>query len=165
MYSHTIYITHAHTHTHTCAGPNVLVFDGGRRVKLADFGTAVHINDISSVGKNLVGCTPYYAPPEVIQQGVPHFSADIWGVLCVFVEMLTAKMPGCYKQEKPYLAMMYLVRLLTHNGIAFFNMYSKQLHDSINRLIAINSQFLVRRVINRTGFLGRTPQHNSMVKT
>lgn len=45
-------------------GANVLVFDEGRTLKICDFGTAVHMDDIaSSVGKNLG--TPQFAAPEV----------------------------------------------------------------------------------------------------
>ncbi len=51
--------------THTCAALNVLVFNGGRIVKLADFGTAVQLSEISAVGGKIAGCTPYFAAPEV----------------------------------------------------------------------------------------------------
>jgi len=47
---------------------NVLVFNSGRVVKLADFGSAVHIDDIATVGiAKLKGCTPFFAAPEVTQ--------------------------------------------------------------------------------------------------
>ena len=49
--------------THTAV--NILVFDGGRTVKLADFGTAVELSEIAAVGMKMVGCTPYFAAPEV----------------------------------------------------------------------------------------------------
>ena len=45
-------------------GANLLVFDEGRTLKICDFGTAVHTEDIaSSIGKNLG--TPLFAAPEV----------------------------------------------------------------------------------------------------
>ena len=34
-------------------------------MKLADFGTAVELSQIAAVGRKLVGCTPYFAAPEV----------------------------------------------------------------------------------------------------
>ena len=43
----------------------MLVFNGGRTVKLADFGTAVQLSEISAVQNKLTGCTPYFAAPEV----------------------------------------------------------------------------------------------------
>ena len=84
---------------------NILVFDGGRTVKLTDFGTAV------AVGKaqTLRGCTPHFAAPEIIKQEFPKFPADIWSVLCTLVEMLTARWPGCYLVERPEMVMMFLV--------------------------------------------------------
>ncbi len=43
----------------------------------------------------------------------PSFSADIWSVMCVFIEMLTAKLPWCYvEQRMEFSHMMYLVSLL-----------------------------------------------------
>lgn len=45
-------------------GSNILVFDEGRTLKICDFGTAVHVDDIaSSVGKNLG--TLQFSAPEV----------------------------------------------------------------------------------------------------
>lgn len=45
---------------------NVLVFNNGRTVKLADFGSAMHIEDIPALGTaSLKGCSPHFAAPEV----------------------------------------------------------------------------------------------------
>ncbi len=74
--AHTHTNTHTHTHTHTHTALNVLVFDGGRTVKLADFGTAVQLSEISAVGGKIVGCTPYFAAPEVIKT---HYGAYKYG--------------------------------------------------------------------------------------
>ncbi len=67
MYAHTATCMQFYNppRTHTCVALNVLVFDGGRIVKLADFGTAVQLSEISAVGGKIVGCTPYFAAPEV----------------------------------------------------------------------------------------------------
>ena len=49
------------------SGNNVLVFNTGRTVKLADFGSAMHMDDVSSIGVGtLKGCSPHFAAPEVI---------------------------------------------------------------------------------------------------
>ena len=67
---------------------NVLVFDEGRTMKICDFGTAVHINEVaSSVGKNLG--TPQFAAPEVSVRSIgmvkgPH-SRSLKGHLYVYV--------------------------------------------------------------------------------
>ena len=48
------------------AALNVLVFNNGRVVKLADFGSAIHVEDIPTMGAaKLKGCTPFFAAPEV----------------------------------------------------------------------------------------------------
>ena len=50
----------------TLAGNNVLVFNTGRVVKLADFGSAIHVEDIPSMeATRLEGCSPFFAAPEV----------------------------------------------------------------------------------------------------
>ncbi len=49
--------------THTAV--NVLVFNNGLTVKLADFGTAVQLSEIAAVGGKITGCTPFFASPEV----------------------------------------------------------------------------------------------------
>ena len=45
---------------------NVLVLEGGRRVKLTDFGTAAHIDDIAGSISKLKGVTPHFTSPEVV---------------------------------------------------------------------------------------------------
>lgn len=97
-----------HTHTHTAH--NVLVFDGGRTVKLSDFGSAVAIGK-STTMQGLKGCTPYFAAPEVIKGDVPKSSADIWSVFCVLVELLTARWPGCQQVDRNETAMLFMVSL------------------------------------------------------
>jgi serine/threonine protein kinase len=87
---------------------NVLIFDGGRIVKLCDFSTAV----IASEAQELEGmryCTPYFAAPEIVRLGVPRFSADIWSTLCILVEMLTARWPGYHHAGRNEFQMMFLV--------------------------------------------------------
>ena len=41
------------------------MLEGGRRVKLADFGTAVHIDEIAGALSKLGGCTAHFTAPEV----------------------------------------------------------------------------------------------------
>ena len=50
---------------------NVLVFNNGRTVKLADFGSAMHMDDVSSIAVgSLKGCSPHFAAPEVGGNGI-----------------------------------------------------------------------------------------------
>ena len=79
-------------------------------MKLTDFGTAVAVGEVTSP-RGLKGCTPYFAAPEMIKGEVPKFSADIWSVLCILVEMLTARWPGCHTVVRNEMAMMYSVSL------------------------------------------------------
>ena len=41
------------------------MLEGGRRVKLTDFGTAVHIDEIAGSMSKLTGVTPHFTAPEV----------------------------------------------------------------------------------------------------
>ena len=74
-------------------------------MKLSDFSIAVAIGEVTS----MQGVATYFAAPEVIKGEVPKSSADIWSVLCVLVELLTAKWPGCHKVDRNDVQMMYLV--------------------------------------------------------
>ena len=49
----------------TYTAENVLVLEDGRRIKLTDFGTAAHIDDIVSCVSKLKGVTPHFTSPEV----------------------------------------------------------------------------------------------------
>lgn len=75
-------------------GQNILLFDSGRKAKLAGFGTSVHIGDATFSTKIMRN-----SPPEVVNREKPDFSADVWGVMCVFVDMLTAKKYQLYNNR------------------------------------------------------------------
>ena len=98
-----------HTLPHTAQ--NILVFDSGRTVKLSDFSTAVAVGEVTSM-RGLKDLTPYFAAPEVIKEEVPKSSADVWSVLCVLVEMLTARYPGFHHVGTNQVAMMFLVSIV-----------------------------------------------------
>ncbi|CAI8019656.1 Probable serine/threonine-protein kinase DDB_G0284251, partial [Geodia barretti] len=89
---------------------NVLVLEGGRRVKLTDFGTAAHIDDIAGSISKLKGVTPHFTSPEIIRGDVPSFSSDIWSTVCVLIQLLTARLPGCITEIMSRESMMYTVR-------------------------------------------------------
>jgi serine/threonine protein kinase len=101
-------IESTNTHIHTHAARSVLVFGGGRNLKLSGFGSAVPVGEATTTMR---GNNPSFAAPEVIKGEVPRFSADIWSVLCILVEMLTARWPGCQQVVRSAEAMMFLVSL------------------------------------------------------
>ena len=76
--------------------PNVLVFNSGKTVKLADFGTSVTYNG-SVLSPCRTGVSPLYAAPEIVREESPRFTSDVWSALCVFVELITAKLPWCFR--------------------------------------------------------------------
>lgn len=69
-------------------GKNILVFDEGRTVKLADFGSAMKKEEISMTG-SLIGCTPHYSAPEVLYTTV-HTLIDM---LCNMAFTCTCNIP------------------------------------------------------------------------
>lgn len=54
-------------------------------------------------------CVCSVSSTQVITQSQATFSADVWSVACVLVEMLTASLPGCHKMQRDQNAMIYLV--------------------------------------------------------
>lgn len=75
-------------------GGNILIDNNGIP-KLADFGAAKKLADISDTAanpKSLHG-TPYWMAPEVIKQTGHGRHADIWSLGCTVIEMLTGKPP------------------------------------------------------------------------
>ncbi|XP_065883364.1 uncharacterized protein [Dysidea avara] len=78
-------------------GKNLVVCNGGYKVKLIDFGAAVKVGGGPPVRG---GCySSSFAAPEV-NRGIPvMFSADIWSIMCVAVEMVTSDWPWKFNSE------------------------------------------------------------------
>jgi serine/threonine protein kinase len=76
---------HTHTHTHTHTG----------KIKLADFGIAVHKKAEAVSGDEQTGPlgSPYWMAPEIIELQDPTPKADIWSVGCTIIELLTGNPP------------------------------------------------------------------------
>ncbi|XP_019101418.1 PREDICTED: mitogen-activated protein kinase kinase kinase NPK1-like [Camelina sativa] len=68
---------------------NVLVFNGGSSVKLADFGSAVELEK-STVQVAPRG-SPLWMAPEVIRREYQGPESDVWSLGCTVIEMLTGK--------------------------------------------------------------------------
>ncbi|KAL7236118.1 hypothetical protein ACSBR1_019400 [Camellia fascicularis] len=81
-------------------GANILVDNKGC-IKLADFGASKKVVELATMtgAKSMKG-TPYWMAPEVILQTEHSFSADIWSVGCMVIEMATGKPPWSQKYQE-----------------------------------------------------------------
>jgi serine/threonine protein kinase len=71
---------------------NVLVTPDGV-VKLSDLGSSKRLEDPSlKVTRSLKG-SPYWMAPEVVMRQGHNYSADIWSLGCLLIEMVTGKPP------------------------------------------------------------------------
>lgn len=68
---------------------NVLV---GDCYKITDFGLSAVVLELESIARSCVG-TPWYMAPEVILQEPYSFSADIWSLGCMVLELTTGERP------------------------------------------------------------------------
>ena len=68
---------------------NVLI---GDYYKITDFGLSAVVLELESIARSCVG-TPWYMAPEVIQQEPYSYSADIWSLACLLLELKTGERP------------------------------------------------------------------------
>jgi len=82
---------HAHQVLHRDLKPQNLLIDNQGNVKLADFGLARMVElPFRNYTHEVV--TQWYRPPEILLgQKVYEWGADIWGLGCIFAEMVTNK--------------------------------------------------------------------------
>jgi hypothetical protein len=73
-------------------GANVL-FDAAGTVKVSDFGTAKHLNPLSSSGSNRPAGTILYMAPEIMRGDTCTTAADIWSLGCLVIEMAAGQHP------------------------------------------------------------------------
>lgn len=80
---------HAHQVMHRDLKPQNLLIDNQGNVKLADFGLARMVElPFRNYTHEVV--TQWYRPPEILLgQKVYNWGADIWGLGCIFAEMIT----------------------------------------------------------------------------
>lgn len=98
---------HAQNIVHRDLKPSNVMLDlhrGRVRVRVADFGIAINLTTHSSHGG--FSGTPSYAPPEqLMMEGPPHPSQDLWSIGVMLVECLTGR--------RPYVATSLIKLLLT----------------------------------------------------
>ena len=81
-------------------------------IKLSDFGASKKIiqtfndqgEEINSMSRSVIG-SPYWMAPEVIMKSGHGKPADIWGIGCCVIEMLTSKPPWYEHGKDPYTVM------------------------------------------------------------
>lgn len=96
---------HSHQIMHRdIKGGNILVDNSGT-VKLADFGAATRLADLSVADHNSIHGTPYWMAPEVVLQTGHGRKADIWSVGCTVIEMNTGLPP--WHEFKTQVSAMY----------------------------------------------------------
>jgi mitogen-activated protein kinase kinase kinase ANP1 len=69
-----------------------LLVDNEGTIKLSDFGASKYIEDRLEMNKSLKG-SPYWIAPEIALRTGHSYSADVWSVGCVVIEMLTGFPP------------------------------------------------------------------------
>nr|AVG22649.1 MAPKKK2 [Plasmodiophora brassicae] len=87
-------------------GANILVDTNGV-CKLADFGAAARLADITQAQRRAIHGTPYWMAPEVIKQVGHGRQADIWSVGCTVIEMVTGK-PPWHQFKTPVAALFHI---------------------------------------------------------
>lgn len=65
---------------------NIFLLDGGKTIKLGDFGLAKMLTSQNDFAKTYVG-TPYYMSPEVLMDNPYSPVCDIWSLGCVLFEL------------------------------------------------------------------------------
>jgi serine/threonine protein kinase len=84
---------------------NILTTKDGT-VKLADFGVATKLNDVTKDDK--VAGSPYWMAPEIVELSGSTTASDIWSVGCTIIELLTGEPP--YFSLPPMAALFKIVQ-------------------------------------------------------
>ena len=92
-------------------GANLLVGEGGKQVKLCDFGAACQQAKLKTVTGEFLSTrgTPAWMPPEVIRGEKYGRNSDIWSLGCCVIEMASAAAPWAEAGlTNPY-ALMFMI--------------------------------------------------------
>ncbi len=113
---------------------NVLVTSDGK-IKLSDFGCSVRSSSfVRDITKSIKG-SPCFIAPEILLRQNHSYSADIWSVGCMIIEMLTGEAPwsNITRDEKQ------LLRIIAYSKIKpDVPSCSEDLKDVINLCIQRN---------------------------
>lgn len=87
-------LTHMHKQGvfHADLKPNNLIYDGGTRVKVIDFGLAW----IRGEAKNRVQGTPEYMAPETVEHKLINERTDIYNFGATMYRLVTLQLPPCW---------------------------------------------------------------------
>lgn len=89
-----VHFAHQRGIVHRDLKPSNLLIEKSGRVRVADFGMALHEDQQSERAGELAG-TPHYMAPEQVRGEVGHLDgrADIWALGVIFYELLTGRRP------------------------------------------------------------------------
>jgi NIMA (never in mitosis gene a)-related kinase len=71
---------------------NIFLTDGGKVIKVGDFGISRVLRNTMEMAKTKVG-TPYYLSPEICQGKAYDHKSDVWSLGCLLYELITLKHP------------------------------------------------------------------------
>lgn len=72
---------------------NVMLTEGGDLLKLADFGLALDVEDLSKKENFDEAGTPYYTAPEMIQRESYSYPADCWSFGIILHQLMALERP------------------------------------------------------------------------
>ena len=69
------------------------MLNGNGHISLIDFGLSIELDESTEFAESFVGTPLYLAPERLEGSGRTNFKADIYGVGCIFYQMLHGKAP------------------------------------------------------------------------
>lgn len=111
---------------------NIFMLEGGKTIKLGDFGLAKMLTSQNDFAKTYVG-TPYYMSPEVLMDNPYSPVCDIWSLGCVLFELCNLQPPF---QAKTHLQLQTRIK----KGVIpeVLSAYSQQLRTIIADSITVD---------------------------
>lgn len=96
-------------------------------VKMCDFGVSTQVED-GSGAKTAIG-TFFYMPPEMIQQQIYHFQADVWSLGCILYEVMTFNHPFGLEQFT------FFQNIMNREAPPITQNYSKELKALVQKML------------------------------
>ena len=111
---------------------NILIFNNNQ-IKITDFGVSKMLETNKLVAYSSIG-TPYYMPPEMIDDGAYDYSVDYWALGCLIYKILTNRYPF---QADNIIALFYKIKKgqydISKIPYRYRNLVSKLLDNKENR--------------------------------